>query len=303
MKKQQIIRVLPKDLQSCLSVQDIHWDRVQEIRLRVGQVVRILCDNQEDNYMKNIKITPLHIKEILEYVSNYSIYAYEEEIRQGYITIEGGHRVGLVGKVIMEQGMIKNLKYISAINLRVSHEITGCARKYMAYICKEKKVLNSLIISPPGGGKTTLLRDFIRLCSKGTSYNNSCNVGVVDERSELAGTYQGVAQNDLGPRTDVLDACPKSEGILMLIRSMAPDVIGVDEIGSTKDIEALTYGLHCGCSFLATIHGNDLEEVLRKREVTSFIKEGGFQRFIVLGKKVGVDQELRIYNENLEQIF
>lgn len=258
------------------------WKYMQEIRLRVNQNIRIRYQNKEIEILK--KVTQKDIREVIEYVSNYSLHAYENELRQGFITIEGGHRVGIAGQVLIEKGNVKNMKHISSMNIRVSHEVKHCADKIMPYIVENNRIYHTLIISPPKCGKTTLLRDLIRQIS-----NNNANVGVVDERSELAGCYQGVPQNDVGCRTDVLDACPKKEGMLMLIRSMSPDVIAVDEIGGMEEVDAMKYAMHCGVKMLATVHGESMEEIRKKPLFEQLVKEHCFERYVVLktGKQVG----------------
>lgn len=258
------------------------WKYMQEIRLRINQNIRIRYQNKEIEILK--KVTQKDIREVIEYVSNYSLHAYENELRQGFITIEGGHRVGIAGQVLIEKGNVKNMKHISSVNIRVSHEVKHCADKIMPYIVENNRIYHTLIISPPKCGKTTLLRDLIRQIS-----NNNANVGVVDERSELAGCYQGVPQNDVGCRTDVLDACPKKEGMLMLIRSMSPDVIAVDEIGGMEEVDAMKYAMHCGVKMLATVHGESMEEIRKKPLFEQLVKEHCFERYVVLktGKQVG----------------
>ena len=154
------------------------------------------------------------------------------------------------------------MKYISCINIRLAHQIPGCAAKVMPYIRRKDWVAHTLIISPPRCGKTTLLRDIIRQLSNGSQGFSGLTVGVVDERSELAGCYQGIPQNDLGMRTDVLDGCPKAEGMRMLIRSMSPAVVAVDELGKEEDYKAVETVIHCGCKLIATAHGNSMEDVL-----------------------------------------
>lgn len=139
-------------------------------------------------------VTREDLKETLEYVTGYSLYAYEDEIRQGYISVQGGHRVGVTGKVILDRGRIMGMKYISCINVRLAHEVQGCADSIMSYIRTQNWVANTLIISPPRCGKTTLLRDIIRQLSNGWADTQGLTVGVVDERSELAGCYQGIPQ-------------------------------------------------------------------------------------------------------------
>lgn len=303
MKKQEVLRVLPSSLQDEKIFQQLDWEKVQEIRLRVGQSVRIIYEGEELLVGKTTKhITKSDLGEMMEYVSAYSLYAYEEELRQGYITIQGGHRVGVVGKAILDGNRVKNLKYISSINLRVSHQIKGCASQWMPYLYEKDKLCSTLIISPPRGGKTTLLRDLIRLVSKSGADHYISAVGVVDERSEIGACFEGIPQHDLGPRTDVLDACPKAEGMLMLIRSMSPQVIAVDEIGGVADVEAMKYAIHCGCTILATIHGHNLEEIRQKEVLKSLIDGSGFTRFLVLGSGDSMGQVIGIYDQNFREI-
>ena len=238
----------------------------------------------------DIKVTPQNLsvnldeKETQEFVTGYSLYAYEDEIRQGFISVQGGHRVGVTGKVVLDRGRIMGMKYISCINVRLAHEIQGCADKVMPYIRTEKWVANTLIISPPRCGKTTLLRDIIRQLSNGWANTQGLTIGVVDERSELAGCYQGIPQNDLGMRTDVLDCCPKSEGMQMLVRSMSPDVVAVDELGCEEDFKAVDSVIHCGCKLIATAHGSCLEDVLDQPFFYKLMGEKVFERYIILDK-------------------
>lgn len=264
-----------------------NWNHVQEIRLRINQNVHIRFKNQNIEIPR--KVSQKDIREVMEFVSSYSIHAYENELRQGFITIEGGHRVGIAGQVLAEKGNVKNMKHISSINIRISHEVKHCADKIIPYVVQNNRIYHTLIISPPRCGKTTLLRDLIRQIS-----NGNANVGVVDERSELAGCYQGIPQNDLGCRTDVLDACPKKEGMLMLIRSMSPDVIAVDEIGGMEEVDVMKYAMHCGVKMLATIHGESMEEIRKKPLFEQLVKERCFERYIVLktGKNVGEVSEI-----------
>ena len=237
------------------------------------------------------------LKEMLEYISGYSLYAFEEEIRQGFLTIVGGHRVGIAGKTILDGNKIKSLKYISYINLRLSHQIKGCASPILPYIIKNRQICHTLIISPPRCGKTTLLRDLIRQVSNGNRYMPGVSVGVVDERSEIAGSYQGIPQNDLGIRTDVLDCCPKAEGMMMLIRSMSPEVVAVDELGDYEDIHAIESVIHCGCKLFATVHGSSIEDIKRKPLLQRLMQEKVFERYIVLYKKDCAGQIKAIYDE------
>ncbi len=291
-KRQEIMKIVSSKLKKLLDMAEIDFNKLQELRLRMMEPFIIIYKGEEfflseqgelllepkDAYC----ITAGDIKETLEYISNFSLYAYEDEIRQGFITVQGGHRIGLAGKVVMEQGYIKSVKHISFINIRMSHEKKGCGSFVLPYIYDGSQVCHTLIISPPGGGKTTLLRDVVRIISDGSSEHPGVSVGIVDERSEIGACYHGVPQNDVGMRTDVMDGCPKAEGMLMMIRSMSPAVIAVDEIGKREDIEALSYVMNCGCHILATVHGTSIDDVKNKPVLRKLVEEKLFKRFIVL---------------------
>jgi stage III sporulation protein AA len=268
---------------------DLDYSEIYEIRLRVGRPLFLTCRcggfflrvRGSENYL----VTREDLRETLEYISGYSLYAYEEELRQGFLSVQGGHRVGVTGKVILENNRIRGMKYISCINVRLAHEIPGCAAPVMPYIQNAQGVAHTLIISPPRCGKTTLLRDIIRILSDGKNGYPGLTVGVVDERSELAGCYQGIPQKDLGARTDVLDGCPKAEGMQMLLRAMSPEVIAVDELGKEEDFRAVEAVIHCGCRLLATAHGNSLEELLCQPFFQRLKKMHVFERYILLGRR------------------
>lgn len=302
MHDETFMRFLPRQIKYFLTNGKVDMKNIQEIKIRTGNPLLVLCDEGEiivrEHAGSIYLVTEADIREMLEYISNYSLYAYEEEMRQGYITIEGGHRIGLCGKTIIENGQIKNLRYISSINVRIAHEICGCSDEILPHLVREKAILHTLIISPPRCGKTTLLRDLIRQISEGNQYIKGQTVGVVDERSEIGGCYKGVPQNQLGIRTDILDGCPKAEGMLMLIRSMGPQVIAVDEIGTIEDVHAIDYAMHCGCKLIATVHGKSLDEIREKPVLGNLIKEHRFERYVVLGNKKGVGSVEGIYDEN-----
>ena len=276
------------------------YERLYEIRLRAGRPVfliyaggeRFLRIKGQEPYL----VTRQDLKETLEYVSGYSLYAYEDEIRQGYISVQGGHRIGVTGKVILNGDRIRGMKYISCINVRLSHQIPGCADAVMPYIQSKNHIAHTLIVSPPRCGKTTLLRDVIRQLSNGRKNISGVTVGVVDERSELAGSWQGIPQNDLGMRTDILDACPKAEGMQMLVRSMSPDVVAVDELGKEEDFRAVESVIHCGCRLIATAHGNSVEDILNQPFFQKLKKMEVFERYIVLGGRDQIGQIKGIYD-------
>ena len=301
MHVEKIKKVLGSTINNILQENHIPFSKLQEIRLRIGKPLIIVSDNIE--FVLHKIIEKEELMEILEYVSNYSLYAFENELKQGFITIEGGHRVGMTGQVLIEDGEVKNIKHISSMNIRISHEILNCADIIFPYITEDKQICNTLIISPPRCGKTTMLRDLIRQVSDGNRWVRGCTVGVVDERSELGGCYLGVPQNQLGIRTDILDCCPKSKGMLMLVRSMAPQVIAVDEIGSAEDRHSLEYAMHCGCKMMATIHGASMEEIRKKPFIDELVKRHKFERYVVLGNTHHIGEIEGVYDNRGSFLF
>lgn len=304
MKYEELFSIFPKLLLNIMEECQTDRETLQEIRLRVGRPVLAVCRGQE--YRSETAVTKEQLKEILAALSNYSLYAYEDEIRQGFLSLPGGHRVGLAGHVVLAGGQIRTITEISSLNIRLAHEIKGCADALLPRLRKKGSLLHTLIVSAPGCGKTTLLRDCIRQISEGDAMHPGLTVGVVDERSEIAGCFRGIPGNDVGMRTDILDGCPKAEGMMMLIRSMAPKVIAVDEIGSREDITALISAMNCGCVLLATVHGRSMEELLERPALKEMIEAGLFERYVFLehaglpgqirqllgkdGKEIGVEE-------------
>ena len=302
---------LPKIICNFLEILKIDTDKLQEIRMNIGQPLIFKVAGMEQipdkegrrTYEKEemFLVTDEILRNTFEFICRHSVYAYEEEIRQGFLTIEGGHRVGLVGQAVLEEGKVKNLKYISGLNIRLASEVKGCAKKVIPFMEQDKGIYNTLIISPPCSGKTTLLRDCIRMLSNGEQRGMGVRVGVVDERGEIGACFHGIPQNDLGMRTDILDRIPKPEGILMLIRSMSPNVIAVDEIGSAFDMEALNNATLSGCNIIATIHGNSPMDICEKPLFRHLNQNNMFQRYIVL--EPGKMGEVKgIYDEEFHKI-
>ena len=264
--------------------------KITEIRLRIGKPIIVYVRGKEKILAH--KATPAIIKKTIELISGYSMYAWEDELRNGFITLPGGCRVGLCGKVVVEDEKIKTLSNISGINMRIKHEIKGCATPILDAI---KQVGHTMIISPPGCGKTTLLRDLARQISDGGK-----TVGIVDERSEIAGCYMGVPVNDVGIRTDVLDRCPKSAGMVMLLRSMSPDVIIADEIGGEQDARAIEQIVNGGVKIICTAHGNGINDVHESKRLQNL--SAVFDNYIVLSSKNGPGTIEGIYNSEFKAV-
>lgn len=232
---------------------------IYEIRMRINEPL-VLNTSFGEQIIMTCVVCEKDIKDSFNRVTEYSAYAYEENLVDGYITVPGGHRVGVGGYMTFQSDKSITVKNIRFLNFRVRHFIDGCSDKVMAKIA-EKELDNILIISPPALGKTTLLRDMIKNISnkrKGTS------ICVIDERNEIGGCYKGIPTIDLGMRTDVISNCSKSEGILMAIRAMAPTIIAVDEIGGEADKNALEYANISGVKIIATIHGKNMKDVKEK---------------------------------------
>jgi stage III sporulation protein AA len=272
--------------------------RLEEIRLRALRPLTLGLDRGDvflngagavtNNPEKAYLVGREDVEKCIGLVSGSSIYALEEEIRNGFITIQGGHRVGITGKAVMESGRVKTLKYFSGVNIRISREIKGAARCLLPDIIDRQAgtIRHTMIFSPPGCGKTTLLRDAVRMISDGVPELGLPGqaVGLVDERSEIAGCYCGVPQRDVGLRTDVLDGCPKAEGMTMLLRSMGPSVIATDEIGRIEDVRALEEVLNAGVKVLFTVHGSSLEELTARPALHYLFRLRAVERFVRLGK-------------------
>lgn len=311
----EIISIFPASVRGRFRKTAEHAAQLQEIRLQVMRPVRIIIGGRErfldedGNIGDGIgdgsriwRIKEKELDEILQHVCKYSLYAFEEEIGQGFITIPGGHRIGLAGQVILrEDGKVRNIRQIRFMNIRISHEIIGAADPIMDYVYDGRAVRNVLIIAPPGCGKTTMLRDLIRQLSDGSRQNPGVQVGVVDERSEIAGSFMGIPQNNVGMRTDVMDACPKVQGMMMLVRSMAPKVVAVDEIGSLEDMKAIGQILQCGSKVAATIHGESPRDIMGRAFQKEYAIEDIFDRFIVLEKVKGCCRVKAVYGRDMER--
>lgn len=275
-------------------------NNLEEIRLRAGKPLMVFYKKNDWFVTGNGRLTrslseaylveQREIIKTLELMSENSIYAYQDEIKSGYITLRGGHRIGLSGKVVLQEGKIRNIKDFNGLNIRIAKEIRGCAKNIIKYIIKNSSdIYNTLIVGPPQCGKTTILRDLSRMLSSGEQeYDfNGMKVGIVDERSEIAACCKGVPQNDVGYRTDVMDGCPKVLGMEMLLRSMSPGIIITDELGTHGDRDAVLKVLNSGIKIIASAHGFNITELKMREELLSLIKSAAFERYIVLSSRNG----------------
>ncbi len=240
-----------------------------------GQVLVKNMQNLRNVSMKEVQLW-------IQHLCRYSLYAFREELIQGFFTVCGGHRIGVVGQVVWGENGVENLKYISGINIRIAHEIIGCARDLLPKLFDKNRLCSTLIISPPMCGKTTLLRDLIRCISDGEYCNNPLKVGVIDERGEIAACYMGEAQHHIGIHTDVYTNCNKTDGFLRLLRSMSPQVIAMDELGEDAEIHMIEKAFFMGCSIIASAHANGIEAVLNRPLLLSLFCRNKFERVVVL---------------------
>lgn len=283
---EEILNFLPEILKQ--KIISANMNNIEEIRLRTTKPV-ILKNNIEEKVLDYI-ITQEAVLQVLQRLCDNSLYSYQNQICEGFITLKGGHRVGVTGNAIIKDGKVATLSYISSLNFRIARQVLNCSNEAIMYILNGNTIWNTLIVSPPGLGKTTLLKDIIRKISNGIPEMNFKGItcGVVDERGEISATYKGISQNDLGVRTDVIDNIPKALGMKMLVRSMSPKVIIADEIGSKEDIEAIEYAVSSGVNGIFTAHGNSLEQIRENPILNQLVLNGYIDKILILDNKRNV---------------
>lgn len=287
----EILNYMPEHLKKILAKTfEKTGDVIQEIRIRNKLPLIISCHNGSFAVLPDGRISPAvggayiiepsDLQRIFRAICENSIYAFAEDIRQGFVTIRGGHRVGITGRANMNCGKIESFRDISSLNIRIAREVIGSANSIIDDVVKPDRIVNTLIVAPPMGGKTTVLRDLARQIS-----DMGIKTAIVDERGELASVFCGVPQNNVGVQTDVIENVPKADGALMLLRTMSPQLIVTDEVSTQRDAESLLQCFGMGVSVIASTHGTSAEEVNNRGFLKPLLGGSGFKQIILLKKE------------------
>lgn len=307
---EQVLHVCPPDIRMKLEhVDPMYLNRIEEVRMRLGQPVQLtgwgldrFLGEQGDmttDPLQAVNVTEGHLSRVIQAVTQASLYAVEDDLRKGFVTMPGGHRVGVAGRTVVgPSGKIRAVRSIYSVNIRIAREQRGAASLLARYAFDRDlgRPLSILLISPPQCGKTTLLRDLARMWSSGTVATGlpAAKVTIVDERSELAGSVDGRPQFDIGPRTDLLDGCPKAEGMQIAIRSLSPGLIVTDEIGREEDSRAVLDATQAGVAVLTSAHAASIEQWRNRPAMDGLYQTRAFDRYAVIGRQDGPGTVLRI---------
>lgn len=283
-----ILSYFPNKIEQALTL-DVteNFDKLEEIRIRTLRP--IILKFRDDEKIIRYDVSQEEVLNILSHICENSIYSYQNEIASGFVTIKGGHRVGISGSCVIENGKVININYVYSLNFRIAREIIGCSKAILKEIINMEfdTIYNTLIVSPPGCGKTTVLRDIIRFLSTGIKEYKfkSVNVGIVDERGEIAALFRGIPQNDIGTKVDILENVSKNIGMKMLVRSLTPKIIVADEIGSNEDIEAINYAVCLGVKGIFTSHGANIQDLTINPITKNLISLNIIERIVFLDEK------------------
>lgn len=280
----QAAALLPGELRrSAEKLPEEEMARTEEFRLRAGRPPMASGPEGERPLpgCEGLRLGPEQLARVLETATRASAHTALDQVRSGFVTVRGGHRVGLCGRGVVEEGEIRNLRQLSSLSVRVAREVRDAGAEVLPALWEGGRFQDTVLLSPPGGGKTTLLRDLIRRISDGVGCP-ALRVGVADERGELSALWEGVPMMDLGARTDVMDGCPKGPALLMLLRGMDPQVLAADEITAGEDIRALEQAAGCGVGLLCTAHAGGVDDLLRRPLYRRLLRRGLFRRAVVL---------------------
>jgi len=265
----KLLTLLPDMYRKQVAAQQL--SALEEIRMRVGQPLMLRVNGKEQMLWPCVQNGDL--ERVIQSACKQSIYAHQETIRQGYLTVEGGHRIGICGTGVVRNGVTSALMLPSSVNIRIARAYPGCASSLRS--CFASSVL---ILGPPGSGKTTLLRDFVRLLSE----RPQNSVSLVDERGEISATHNGIPQMQIGKRTDVLTGIPKAAAVLMLLRTMNPTWIAVDEITAPEDIQAIVQASYCGVKLVATAHGESISDLQNRPLYRTLMQSAVFSKIVIM---------------------
>ena len=270
--------LLPENMRAQAALDRKQRETAEEIRLRAGQPLSVLLPEGE-TVTGTRPVTEKDIRGVLEIATGASAYASRESLRSGYVTARGGYRIGVCGSAVVKDGEISGFRELSSASIRIPRDVPGAARRIMGSIAPNGKFRSTLIVSPPGAGKTTLLRDIVKTLSDGDESLGikGMRVALADERGEVACMCGGVPGRDVGARTDVIDGCPKAQAAMLLLRTMNPQVIALDEITAPEDIAAIECAANCGVMLAATAHAEDIDDLRRRRMYLRLLESGIFE--------------------------
>lgn len=283
---EQILFALPPRLREGFSAfTPADWGELEEIRLRTHAPVRLVCSHGEREL--EIEVLPGELELMLELAGRASLHTVLPQLRRGYLTLRGGHRLGVCGTAVMGEGELRGISPLSSLNLRLARSVKGAGEGVMGALCPDGHFRSTLILAPPGAGKTTLLRDVVRCLSEGVGCVPH-RVGLADERGEVAALYRGEPQLDVGRRTDVMEGCPKAAALMLLLRGMNPGVLAADEITAPADLRAMEQAAGCGVELLCTAHGREREDLERRKLYREWMESGIFHTLVTIQGENGL---------------
>ena len=292
-QRDELLKIFPLELREYLHDLDWYREDLEEIRIRVGQPLQFIYGERytyikesgngfTDRWEHSLRVSPKQVQEMMMYLCEYSRYAYAKQLKNGFVSLAGGIRVGVAGEAIQDDNRFMGVEYPMFLNIRIPREYKGCADWAVPYLFDGERLYDTLILAPPGAGKTTLLRDLLRQISNST---DGKGVAILDQRYEIAACHRGVPMNDVGLHSDVYSGYDKALGCSQAIRTMAPRVVAMDEIGGEEEGEVLSYAMRCGISVVATMHAGSFQEYEELRQQTKTYGTLKFQRIIWVSRR------------------